>query len=90
MSSLSCFRRPAARTGASDDSGRTPASSTAATATNPQDAIIAACTMPAASRPAAIAGPPTMAADCSTLAAEFALVSSSGVRASQGSRAAWI
>ena len=88
MSSLSCFRRPVACTGASDESGRTPASSTAATATSPQATSMADRAVLIASRAAAIAGPPTMAADCSTLAAVFALVSSSGVRASQGSRAA--
>ena len=89
-SSLSCRRRPAPGTGAGVERGRTPVSNTAATATNPQETSMAACAVPTASRAAAIAGPPTMAADCSTLAAVFALVSSSGVRASQGSRAACI
>jgi hypothetical protein len=88
MSSLSCFRRLVVCADAPDESGRTPVSSKAATATNPQATSMADCALLIASRPAAIAGPPTMAADCSTLAAAFALVSSSGVRASQGSRAA--
>ena len=88
MSSLSCFRRLVACAGAPDESGRIPVSSKAATAMNPQATSMADRAVLTASRPAAIAGPPTMAADCSTLAAAFALVSSSGVRASQGSRAA--
>jgi len=40
--------------------------------TSPQAASIADCGVLITSRPAAIAGPPSMAADCSTLAAVFA------------------
>ena len=88
MPSLSCFRIRAARVGTCATSGRTPASSTAAAATSQQVTKVADCAVPTESRPAAIAGPTSTATACITLAAVFALVSSSGVRASQGSRAA--
>jgi hypothetical protein len=88
MLSLICLKIFAAGAGTCAASGRIPASSTVPAAMIPQVANMADCGVPTESRPAAIAGPPSMAAACITLAAVFALVSSSGVRASQGSKAA--